>query len=126
LIFESNIVDILNIDIMGAKIFGAKNMPPSQLIFEIEQGAKFVMYEYCFSLGVWSSKLPSNIYYVRTGEREWWRAIGFSIISLGGGLLLSPICTIKTIVNNLSGGIDVTEDVVRWRFREAWRLRELT
>jgi len=63
-----------------------------------------------------SFKRASNIYFVRPGENAVTKGLPFSLISLvlgWWGIPWGPIWTISTIVTNLRGGRDVTNDVVR-------------
>ena len=96
-------------------IVGIENISPDELRFELERGARFIMYHYCVSFILMSLKRPSNVYFVRPDEREIPKAIGFSVLSLflgWWGLPWGPIWTISTIAKNLSGGTDVTEAVL--------------
>jgi hypothetical protein len=104
------------------KLVGIENMSPDQLKFELERGAKFVIYQYCISLLVVSLKRSSNIYLVRPGESRVPKAIGFALISLvlgWWGIPWGPIWTISTTVTNLGGGKDVTKEVVESLTRSA-------
>lgn len=117
---ENSDVDILDTEILEYPIYGDENIPTELLRFEVEQGAKYVMYWYCFSCVVYSSRRLSNIYYVRPGEREMRRRVGFSLLSflVGWWGVPGPFWTIKSIWINLRGGWDVTERVVRWKLRK--------
>ena len=64
------------------KIVGAETMGTGELNFELQRGAKFVIYYYCISLLVITFKRPSNIYFVRFGESRVGNGLGFSLISL--------------------------------------------
>jgi hypothetical protein len=98
------------------KIIGVDNVSPEELKGELATGARFVIYQYCISVLVMSFKRASNIYFVRPGENAVTKGLPFSLISLvlgWWGIPWGPIWTISTIVTNLRGGRDVTNDVVR-------------
>jgi hypothetical protein len=117
---ENSEVDILDTDILDYPIYGDEDIPIEQLKFEVEQGATYVTYWYVYSLVVFSTRRRSNIYYVRPGEREMRRRFGFSLLSLLVGLWgfpFGPFWTIQSIWINLRGGMDVTDDVARWKLR---------
>jgi hypothetical protein len=62
-------------------------------------------------------KRPSDIYYIAPGESGVSKGVSFTIISvlLGWwGIPWGPIYTIRSIVNNFSGGKDVTRETVAW------------
>jgi len=98
------------------KIIGVENMSASQVNTEIQAGARFVIFQYCISVIVVSFKRGSNIYFVRKGESTFGRSLPFTALSLvlgWWGIPWGPIWTIATVVANLRGGRDVTNDVVR-------------
>jgi len=97
------------------KIVGAETMGTGELNFELQRGAKFVIYYYCISLLVITFKRPSNIYFVRFGESRVGNGLGFSLISLllgWWGFPWGPIYTIQAFVTNFGGGKDVTQQVL--------------
>jgi len=98
------------------KIIGVDNTSPEQLKGELASGARFVIYQYCISVLVMSFKRASSIYFIRPGDNAFTKGLPFSLISLvlgWWGIPWGPIWTISTIVTNLRGGRDVTNDVVR-------------
>ncbi len=97
------------------KIVGMQAMTSDQLKFEIERGARFILFQYCISLVVVTLKRPSSIYLFRAGESRLGKILGFSAISLllgWWGIPWGPIYTIGTLVTNLRGGKDVTKEVL--------------
>jgi hypothetical protein len=47
---------------MSTKIRGIEGMKHGELDFEIQRGAKFVLFQYCISLVVLTFRRPSDIY----------------------------------------------------------------
>jgi hypothetical protein len=97
------------------KIRGLGDMTFDQLRFEIDRGGKFVVFEYCVSILILTFKNPTDIYFIRGGESAAGRSFGYSLVSLVAGwwgFPWGPIYTISSLVTNLGGGRDVTEDVL--------------
>jgi hypothetical protein len=86
-----------------------------EVALEIQHGAKFVVYEYCFSIVILTFRRSSNIYYIRPRESSLGKGWIYTLISLlfgWWGIPWGPIYTVATIVNNLRGGLDITQDIV--------------
>lgn len=86
-----------------------------QLNFELENGAKFIVFQYCFSILIASYKQGSNIYFIKSGEsaiKHSWPFILISLIFGWWGFPWGPIWTISSIYINLAGGKDVTAEVL--------------
>ena len=49
---------------MSTKIRGIESMKHGELDFEIQRGAKFVLFQYCISVIVLTFRRPSDIYFV--------------------------------------------------------------
>src|SRR5712664_1273385 len=97
------------------KIIGVDNVSPEQLKAELNAGGRFVIYQYCISLLVVSFKRASSIYFIHPGDNAFTKGLPFSLISLvlgWWGIPWGAIWTISTIVTNLRGGRDVTNEVV--------------
>lgn len=100
-----------------AEIKGAEGLTVGDVFREIGEGATFVVYQHCVSIGIASFKNPSAIYFVRPGQRHWGPALSRSAVSLvcgWWGIPWGPIWTVSTIGTNLAGGKDVTEGVMHW------------
>ena len=97
------------------KIQGIEGMSPDRLQFEIQRGAKLVFYQYAISVLVMSFRRSSDIYFVTT-EQPFTRArLGYSLLSLVAGwwgFPWGPIFTFQSLWTNLSGGRNVTAQVV--------------
>lgn len=97
------------------EIIGLEGMTNEHVNYELQRGAKFVIFEYCISIIIMTFKRPSSIYFIRAEESAASKALGFSLISLllgWWGIPWGPIYTISTIFNNLSGGKDVTSELL--------------
>jgi hypothetical protein len=100
---------------MSIHIHGAEGMPAAQLRHELDNGARVVAYGYCISLLVVSFKRSSGLYLLRAGEADWRRRVGFSLASLvlgPWGIPWGPIWTISTGFTNLTGGRDVSAQLL--------------
>ncbi|RPI93727.1 MAG: hypothetical protein EHM40_08885 [Chloroflexi bacterium] len=98
------------------KIVGLEDIQSDgQLQQEIQQGGKFVMYQYCISLLIITFKRPTNIYFIRQEESAVVKGLPFTLLSflLGWwGIPWGPIYTIQSIWINFKGGKDVTDEVL--------------
>jgi hypothetical protein len=100
---------------MATKIRGIEGMRQGELDFEIQRGAKFVLFQYCISVIVLTLRRPSDIYFVRQGEHTLVKGLPFTLLSLVAGwrgIPWGPIYTIQSVYNNSRGGKDVTQAVV--------------
>ncbi|KOR31595.1 hypothetical protein TI05_12565, partial [Achromatium sp. WMS3] len=83
--------------------------------YELQHGAKFVIYQYCISIIVATFKRPSNIYFFKADKSSFQTGLKFSLISFLLGwwcIPWGPIYTIKAIAINLKGGQDVTQEII--------------
>ena len=98
-----------------AKIVGFEEInSTAQLQQEIQQGAKFVMYQYCISLLVVTFKRWSKIYFISHDQNAMVKGLPFTLLTLvlgWWGLPWGPIYTIQTLWINLRGGKDLTKDI---------------
>jgi len=78
---------------------------------ELQQGGKFIVYQYCYSILVMTFKRASDVYYIGPGKSAFLKGLRFTLFSLCFGWWGFPwgvIWTISTITKNCLGGIDVT------------------
>jgi hypothetical protein len=97
------------------KIKGIEKMKHGELEFELQRGAKFVLFQYCVSVIVLTFRRPSDIYFLGQGENAVMKGLLFTLLSLAAGwwgIPWGPIYTIQSIYNNSRGGKDVTQAVV--------------
>jgi hypothetical protein len=100
---------------MATKIRGIEEMKQGELDFELQRGAKFVLFQYCISVVVLTFRRPSDIYFIRQGENAVVKSLPFTLLSLVAGwwgIPWGPIYTIQSVYNNFRGGKDVTQAVV--------------
>jgi len=97
------------------KIVGLQDIKSGgQLQQEIQQGGKFVMYQYCISLLIITFRRPSNIYFIGHEDNAIVKGLPFTLLSLllgWWGIPWGPIYTIQSIWINFKGGKDVTKEV---------------
>jgi len=100
---------------MATNIRGIEGMKHGELDFELQRGAKFVIFQYCISAVVITFRRPTDIYFLRQGENPLVKGLPFTLLSLVAGwwgIPWGPIYTIQSIYNNSRGGKDVTQAVV--------------
>jgi hypothetical protein len=82
---------------------------------DLQAGGRFVFFEYCISLIVVSLRRPSDVYFLRAGKWGWRHSLPYCLISLALGWWGFPwglIYTPLTLVTNLSGGCDVSPQIL--------------
>ena len=107
---------------MATKIRGIEGMRHGELDFEIQRGAKFVLFQYCISIIVLTFRRPSDIYFLRQGESAVVKGLPFTLLSLVAGwwgIPWGPIYTIQSVYNNSRGGKDGTQAVVNSLLEQA-------
>jgi len=100
---------------MATKIRGIEGMKHGELDFELQRGAKFVLFQYCISVVILTFRRASDIYFLRQGENAVVKGLPFTLLSLVAGwwgIPWGPIYTIQSVYNNSRGGKDVTQAVV--------------
>jgi hypothetical protein len=96
-------------------IIGIEGMTDGQVYAEIQRGARFVVYQYCISCVILTFKRGSDIYFVRPEESAVAKGLAFTALSaaLGWwGIPWGPIYTIQSLYVNLTGGRDVTAEIM--------------
>jgi hypothetical protein len=96
-------------------IHGIDNMTLADIEGAVAAGGRFVFYEYCISIILASARRPSDICFLRRGDWGIMRGLPYCLVSLllgwwgiPWGLIYTPL----SLFNNLSGGCDVTEEVL--------------
>jgi hypothetical protein len=99
-----------------SQIKGIEGIDGQELQRELENGAKFRMYQYTFSMIIMTFKRPSDIYFIRAGHSSLAPGLKYSLLSavvgwwgLPWGLFYTP----WAIISNMTGGIDVTGAVIQ-------------
>jgi len=98
------------------KIENLDGMSQEQLEREVRRGGKFFFYQYCVSLILITFKRPTSIYFVRSGEsgaKYSWKYTLLTFLLGWWGIPWGPVYTVQCLYKNMSGGIDVTKDVMR-------------
>lgn len=96
-------------------INGIKSMRLGEIESEVQSGARFVMFQYCYSIVFITLRRSSDIYFVRSSESAWTKSLKWTTITflLGWwGIPWGFIYTPSIIMNNLKGGKDVTAAVI--------------
>jgi hypothetical protein len=94
------------------RIRGLESLTIAQVQAELEVGGRFVIFEYCISLVLFTLRRPSDIFLLRAGERGLVRGLPYTLISLVLGWWGVPwglVYTPQVLLTNLGGGRDVTE-----------------
>ncbi|HZS26657.1 MAG TPA: hypothetical protein VFB76_05470 [Candidatus Angelobacter sp.] len=94
-----------------AKIVGIEGMTPQQLISELQQGARFVQYQYCISALVVTFKRGTDIFLVKPGESKVAKGLTWTVLTLVAGwwgIPWGPIYTVQSLAVNFRGGHDMT------------------
>jgi hypothetical protein len=96
-------------------ILGTDGMTADQFRFELINGGKCVVYEYCISAIFVTFKRTSPVFFIRSGESAVSRGVPYTLISFFLGWWGFPfgfIYTPAAIFNNTKGGTDVTREVM--------------
>lgn len=91
------------------KITGGMSSP--EILFEIERGGRFVVYQYVISVVFVTFRRNSPIRFVRSGESAVMKGMPFTVLTFLLGWWGFPwglIRTPQTLFKNLSGGEDIT------------------
>ncbi|MBI5954645.1 MAG: hypothetical protein HY865_23560 [Chloroflexi bacterium] len=97
------------------KINGLEGMTVGDVRSEVARGGKFVIFQYCISILIMTFRRSSSIYFIKAGEGAFGAGIGYTLTSLllgWWGIPWGPIYTIGSVVTNLGGGKDVTQEVM--------------
>ena len=97
------------------KVSGIEQMKLGELVEQVKQGGRFVVFHWCVGLCVRTAIRPSPVRFVRPGER-----IGRGGLYTLGTLLtgwwafpFGPFNTIGCVRENWRGGRDITASVLR-------------
>ena len=98
-----------------AKIQGMQGLTASELNFELQRGAKFVMFQDCISVIVMTIRRSSDIYFLRAEQNAVVKGLPFTLVTLvlgWWGFPWGPIWSVTSLVTNFRGGKDVTKEVI--------------
>lgn len=97
------------------ELTGVSGRSDAEIYAEVRNGAKFVRYIYCVSIGIMTFKRSSKIHFVPAGKSAVVPGLGWSLLTflLGWwGIPWGPIYSVQSIFMNFAGGYDVTEAVM--------------
>jgi hypothetical protein len=97
------------------QIAGIQGLSPAQLEQALLRGGRVVLFQYCVSIGIMTFKRPSRAFYVPVGGSAALAGLPTTLLTLVAGwwgIPWGPIYTIQSLITNLSGGKDVTADVL--------------
>jgi hypothetical protein len=101
---------------VDARIEGLEGLAESDLVAELERGGRFVFFEFCISVVIFTLRRPGPITFVRASESGWVRGLPYTFVTLllgwwglPWGVIYTPLC----LATNLAGGCDVTHDICR-------------
>jgi hypothetical protein len=97
-------------------IKGIEGMTTAEVRSHIANGGRFVFFYWTISILIMSFRRTSPIYFIKPGESHLGRAIPWTLLSLlvgWWGLPWGIIYTIQALFTNLSGGKDVTGEVMQ-------------
>ena len=78
---------------MATKIRGIEGMNYGELDFEIQSGARSVLFQCCIPVVVLTFQSPSDIYFLRPGENAAVKGLPFTLLSLVAGWRGHPVGT---------------------------------
>jgi len=96
-------------------INGIEGLSDAEINSELERGARFVVFQYCISVVLMTFRRSSNIHFVRPGESAALKGLPYTLLSLALGWWGIPwgiAYTIGSVFTNLSGGKDVTNEIL--------------
>jgi hypothetical protein len=95
---------------------GVDGMTTEQVLQGVNSGGRFVVFEYCVSVILMTSKAPTNkVYYIPPGTKTYSKSLPFTLCTLlfgWWGIPWGPIYTISALATNLRGGKDVTPEAM--------------
>ena len=97
------------------KIKNIGNMSSEEISWDVQNGGKFVMFDYTISIVFMTFKQSSSIYFLKAGESAGKYIAGFSLLTFvfgWWGIPWGPIYSIGSLYTNLSGGRDVTQELL--------------
>jgi hypothetical protein len=99
-----------------SKIRNADKLSDVEFSKELEKGGKFVVFEYAISLLIVTFKRSSDVYFIKAGESTFQYSILYTLITIllgWWGIPWGPIYSIGSILTNVSGGKDITHEILK-------------
>lgn len=97
------------------KIVGIEGLTTEQIHNAVLDGARFVIFQYCFSVILMTYKKGTDIHFVRPTDNAFAKGLPYTLLSLvvgWWGIPWGPIYTIQSVWINSMGGRDVTPEVL--------------
>lgn len=97
------------------KIHNIDNLTDEEILSAIDDGAKFVVFQYCISLIIVTFKRGGDTHFIQPGDSTWQDALAPSLVSLllgWWGIPWGPVYTVQTVYKNMTGGKDITFEVL--------------
>lgn len=97
------------------EIQGVEGLSVGEVSDMVRRGGRFVIFTYTISILVMTFKRPTSVHFVRPEDSAFVKGLPFTLISLFLGWWGFPwglIYTPMSIIENLSGGKDVTTEVM--------------
>jgi hypothetical protein len=67
------------------KIGSVEGMSTEQIRFELQRGAKFVLFQYCVSLVLITFRRASPVYFIPAGQNALAKGLPWTLLTLVGG-----------------------------------------
>ena len=100
---------------LAMRIRGAEHLTREELAAALAAGGRLVFFEYCISVVLLTLRCPTDVYLLRPGDSALWRGLPYTLLSLlfgWWGIPMGLFYTPLTLITNLSGGCDVTDEVL--------------
>ena len=97
------------------EIQGVDGMSVGEVEDLVRRGARFVIFTYTISILVMTFRRPTSVQFLRPGDSAFVKSLPYTLVSLFLGWWGIPwgfIYTPWSIIENLSGGKDVTHEVM--------------
>lgn len=90
-------------------------IPPDEVARRLRAGWRCVRFESCYSFLLATVVRQSPVHLTPHWQSRYWRGVGYSLVSFAvgpWGIPWGPIHTLKAAWTNLTGGVDVTAEVL--------------
>lgn len=97
-------------------IRGAEGLSDAEIATEVSRGGRFVVYYYAISIVIMTFRRSSDIHFLRAGESGFGRGLPWTLLTLvlgWWGIPWGPFYSIQSIYTNLTGGHDVTNQIMQ-------------
>ena len=97
-----------------ANIKGISGISADEITFELNRGAKFVAFRYCFSAAIVTVMQSTDVYFIRAGQSRLSKGLPWILLTLvvgWWGIPWGPIRTIQSLRINFRGGTNVTAQI---------------